>query len=403
MAAMMRSMVRGERGQALILGVLGVTVILVIAVIAIQFGLWLSERRGLQRAADLAALAGAYELPADDVAASASALDWAARNGYTDGVDGVTVTTEILCKGGATCTNPGGPEPAPCSGPGCDSIRVVIKKPADMLFGDIFGLGLFDIEAGASATLIEVPALVAIWADNSSCSASDPLKISGSDITVNGTTHSNSKIEISGQDNDFEGNVEYACSIISHSSSDFDSPPVQVPPEPPPVEYAYSDFPCTREFTEDTDLWSDSSIWLSRDDAAPVLAPGVYCSTQNLTLSKQNTSGNVTLVAKGKLDVGGSDFNLTGYYRNVLLFSSACATCNPSAEPAIQAGGSGGSWLGLINAPNGLAKISGGETSAGNRATFGSTVANRVDISGSNFEITATELDGEGFRLRLVE
>ena len=52
----------GERGQALILFILAMTVIFVIGVIVVDFSLWLTERRGAQKDADLATLAGAMEL-----------------------------------------------------------------------------------------------------------------------------------------------------------------------------------------------------------------------------------------------------------------------------------------------------------------------------------------------------
>ncbi len=55
-----------ERGQALILLVLAMTVVFVIGVIVVDFGLWLTERRGAQKDADLTTLAGAMELLQQD-------------------------------------------------------------------------------------------------------------------------------------------------------------------------------------------------------------------------------------------------------------------------------------------------------------------------------------------------
>jgi len=87
---------RGERGQAIILFVGVVTVIFVMAAITIDFGIWFSERRGAQKDADAASLAGAQELlaqnfvdpaantalkPAITTAAEDAAYEWALRNG----------------------------------------------------------------------------------------------------------------------------------------------------------------------------------------------------------------------------------------------------------------------------------------------------------------------------------
>ncbi len=153
---------RSERGQAIILFVGVLTVIFVIGAIVIDWGLWLSERRGVQRAADLAALAGSQDLPSDGDAARVSALDWAARNGYEDGVDGVEVEVELLCSNKMTnpprgiCRNPNpsSDEPSPCSPEvGCDSLRVVITKPGRHLFSSIFGISGMHVGFGAVAAL----------------------------------------------------------------------------------------------------------------------------------------------------------------------------------------------------------------------------------------------------------
>src|SRR5881409_1482256 len=74
-----------QRGQVLILFVMGATVIFVIGAIVVDIGLWVSERRSAQAAADLAALAAATQLrdPSDpNAAAIAKGLDFAKRNGY---------------------------------------------------------------------------------------------------------------------------------------------------------------------------------------------------------------------------------------------------------------------------------------------------------------------------------
>ena len=136
------------------------TVLLAIAAIVIDFGLWLGERRDLQSVADLAALAGSQDLPSDDDTAIASALTWAAKNGFQDGVDGVEVTVELLCKntlsdppdGICTNSNPPGAGPSDCQpGAGCDSLRVTIRKPAEHLFTSIFGFGETEVTSSATA------------------------------------------------------------------------------------------------------------------------------------------------------------------------------------------------------------------------------------------------------------
>jgi hypothetical protein len=81
-----RSALHGDRGQALILFVLAMTVILVIGVIVVDFSLWLTERRGAQKDADLATLAGAMELLQQDFVNPSNNDDAATRAAAEDAV-----------------------------------------------------------------------------------------------------------------------------------------------------------------------------------------------------------------------------------------------------------------------------------------------------------------------------
>ncbi len=145
-----------ESGQVLMLLVLAITIVLFVGAIIVDLGLDLTERRGMQRAADFASLAGSLELPANVPQARNVALEWAGRNGYEDGVDGVQVDVEMLCSNtlpsppAGICHN-GNPSGSSNCSPqvGCDSMRVIIRKPGIRLFSGIFGAG--DIEVGSGA------------------------------------------------------------------------------------------------------------------------------------------------------------------------------------------------------------------------------------------------------------
>jgi hypothetical protein len=145
---------RSERGQALILFVGVFTVVLVVAVIVVDFGLWLAERRSVQRAADLAAAAGAQDLLVDDAAAFDNACAWAVENGY----DEAQVSAAVFSKSGPA------PAPSVCSGPPaitcagiCNAVKVQITKPGALLFASIFGVGGVDVEAAAVAGVTTGP------------------------------------------------------------------------------------------------------------------------------------------------------------------------------------------------------------------------------------------------------
>ena len=146
---------RPDRGQVIILFAAIFTITMVAGVISVDLGFWLSERRSAVKAADLAALAGSQDLPANDQLAIDDAKAWAARNGWGDD-DDETVTVSLYCSNTLSATtagichktNPSSPNPEPCSvGQHCDSIKVTVKKPGTHIFSSFFGMG--DINEGS--------------------------------------------------------------------------------------------------------------------------------------------------------------------------------------------------------------------------------------------------------------
>ena len=183
--------------------------------------------------------------------------------------------------------------------------------------------------------------------------------------------------------------------MIGGQNNTFTWGPSQAGTRPSPLNYTYSSFPCTYTYTEDTNLQARPEAWLDGDSSTKQLNPGVYCSTQDLQLSGQGISGNVTLVAADELKISGSDFNLSGYYNDVLAFSSA------TDHGGIDISGGGGSFTGYINALNVRIKVQG----SANFSVSGSIVGDKVTISGSNFSINAEGFSGAGdpASVRLVE
>jgi hypothetical protein len=81
-----------ESGQAAILTALSLVCILGFVGLATDVGVLLHAKRNLQIAADAAALAGANEINIDSTKIIAAAKAASAQNGFTDGVNSVTVT-----------------------------------------------------------------------------------------------------------------------------------------------------------------------------------------------------------------------------------------------------------------------------------------------------------------------
>ncbi len=85
---------RADAGYAMALAALILIPLLLIAGLAVDVGAWHATGTSIQRAADAASLAGVTFLPRGPDEAISRARAVAAQNGYTDGVDGVTVLVE---------------------------------------------------------------------------------------------------------------------------------------------------------------------------------------------------------------------------------------------------------------------------------------------------------------------
>lgn len=130
-----------EGGQILVIFALALIVIIGMVGLILDTGSAFAQRRGEQNAADLAALAGANAymnttapVAVRVAAAQAAALASAAKNGYTDGVNGASVPlpTVTLLQSGA-------------------SVRVSITAPHANTFSRVYGANSWDVSVEAAA------------------------------------------------------------------------------------------------------------------------------------------------------------------------------------------------------------------------------------------------------------
>jgi hypothetical protein len=84
---------RGDHGYVTVMVALALTALLVFVSFGVDVGHYYTRATQIQRAADAAALAGVVWMPDFD-AASAAALEAAERNGFENGVNGITVVPE---------------------------------------------------------------------------------------------------------------------------------------------------------------------------------------------------------------------------------------------------------------------------------------------------------------------
>jgi len=93
---LLRSLWRQEFGQGLVLGTLAMIVILGFAALVLDVGMFMHEKRELQKAVDAAALAAAQKLPDSWTEAEADAHEWLDKN-EVDVTDGDSVDISFTC------------------------------------------------------------------------------------------------------------------------------------------------------------------------------------------------------------------------------------------------------------------------------------------------------------------
>jgi hypothetical protein len=123
----------------IVFALLIVPVTLALGVAAVDVGMWQSERRGAQKDADLAALAGVAELLAevpDGTAAEDVATEYAGINDEAGNGSIINLVVDASCFG---------------EGTRLDSVSIDIDHDSRTFFGDAFGISAPDIGAHARA------------------------------------------------------------------------------------------------------------------------------------------------------------------------------------------------------------------------------------------------------------
>jgi Flp pilus assembly protein TadG len=131
----LREGARAESGQAIVMVALMLTTLLGFTGLVIDIGWFEVNLVRVQRAADAAALAGVVYLPGNPTGGSSAARNEAAKNGYTHGVSGVTVTA-----------NPD---------PGNSKVMMTsVSAPVRTFFSRLFGVTQFTATRRARAEFI---------------------------------------------------------------------------------------------------------------------------------------------------------------------------------------------------------------------------------------------------------
>lgn len=368
------------------------------------------ERRSLQNVADLAALAGASQIPDDPTSAENIAESVAAENGASNS----EVTANAGYDGDET------------------KIEVTVTRDLGLIFMPVFGLDSVTVE-GRAVAAHSTSSRTTIFAKKDTHCWDEAIYWNSSNIEVTGDVHSNAAITMNGSDNQIDGSLTYKVGsprypIDQQESCEPDVHMNGVNPDIAPEPASWQDWPVLQQdwpalhqdwpawdqdwpvpsdasvfFDECTypvpawtggDLSNDGDWWVGGTSEDKQLKPGIICYEGSgwLRLNESGISGNVTFIAK-HIDISGSNNQFTAFHDDVLFFATA------EAYPTMKLGGSG-NWQGLIFAPNkGQVAISGSP----GLSIQGSIIAWAVKLNGNGWEISGNVGEGTAVPMHLVE
>ena len=191
-------------------------------------------------------------------------------------------------------------------------------------------------------------------------------------------------VEISGSNNTITGLTEYVTGIEVSGSNNVYTP-TQSSVLPLPVEYHIEDYKpggAAAEAAREEGRYHYVSGDLRVSDSGEVL-DGLYYVTGDVNLSGSELSGEVTIVAQGRIHASGSNHSFTAYSGDLLFFSQEGYGGQKGCSKAvIKVAGSGMVWDGVMYAPEGLMEVAGRNSTLKGRLIGGS-----LKLSGSNLEI----------------
>src|ERR1035441_7600667 len=173
-----------DKAQVTIMTALAMAVLLGLVAFATDIGLFLIAKRQMQTAADSAAMAGAAEINYGD--GTVEAQEDSAQNGFTDGVNGVTVAVHSPPSsgphaGGSNASNAG-------------YVEVIVSQSQPTIFMKMLSRGAMVVAARAVATNVPAPSCVDTLLPNppsgygvDMSSGSPSLTLTGCGLTIDAT------------------------------------------------------------------------------------------------------------------------------------------------------------------------------------------------------------------------
>ncbi len=383
-------MMRGkERGSTAILVAVALLMLMGFASLAIDAGLGFDDRRGTQNAADLAALAAAWQdcNPGSGGSPTNVARATSVNNGYDHSYPDVQVLV---------------------SNPAADTWRVEIRETNDATFGEAtpYAPNQLDILSEATAACIEVGILggFAVFGQSEACSQ-DTVDMSGNNITILGGVHSNQDVKITGSGPSVSGESTYRRNdqtAGSITASEYYGSSLGYPITLDIAEYRPTGSRAVAAGSDYYDLPGDdidAALMVSEGHATTsppwleIDTPGIYYANGDISFNRVRLVGaaaaqGVTFVAEGQVDLGttedlqGFDPYGSGSGPSVMVFANGGGSADCNAKD-VKISGSDVAWEGIVFAPFGVVEMS----ASGISSLNGSVIAYRVNLSGANLTV----------------
>ena len=277
-----------ESGQTLILVALGLTCILGFVGFATDVGVLLHAKRNLQIAADAAALAGANQINIDSTKIVAAAKAASAQNGFTDGVNSVTVTPS------------NGPADGPHAG-NASYVEAIVTQTQPTFFMRLFNFTSMPVSARAVAFNGANNGSGCLHALNNN--APDTINLQGHfTVDAPGCQVLDNSSDPCGLDftgaagNLTAGSVSVAGGSCGHVS-DSNPPPVKGPQVSDPLANTYKPLTAAQVGT--------CSAPPSGNNWGPAAAGGTVCYSGNISINNNVVLAKGTYVFTGSLGLQG--------------------------------------------------------------------------------------------------
>lgn len=349
---MLRKFFFREDGTAMVLVALAMSVLLGFMALTVDCGVLYAEKQKIQAALDAACLAGVQDLP-DTTAAVETALYYAELNGLS--ADEVEVSFEN----------------------GDRRMVLTCTRTVELIFMPSLGVDSKDIGVLAAAEAGSSPGHVFDYTLFSG-STSTTLRMSGNDLLVDGSAHTNENFRANGNDLEITGACE-AVGTISTNGNNIDIP----------LRYPAS---CHIDMPDYSDI-----IYSQAEAAGQVFNNDVHYNGNNVYVDNSiyvdgdvHMNGNTIRGAGAILSTG--DIHING---NCISANTDAQVCVYS-EGDIHINGNNITIEGILYAPYGEISMNGN-----NIIISGRVIANEVRFSGNDISITGDDcsvisLPGEG-------